>query len=346
MDATVVIPTFNRKDALLQTLDHISKCDYQAHKWEVLVVDDGSTDGTREAVEEWIRASAAPVRLITQPNQGPASARNHGAAEGKGANLIFVDNDILVGPSFIDDHLRALSLHPGSWVVGRIVNMDELRLTPFGRYRDRVWESYYRCFRREGVQLTVGITGQSLSLSASDFRKLSGFDESFRIASCEDWELGLRARRAGISVLYEPSIVAKHNDWAISLRRFCERQMLYSISDVLLFQKYGDDSPRASLVRENSPVDWRTDPVRLIVKKTAKRLLALAPLRTGIEILCRVTEQVAPDTELNRRAYDLAVAVAIFAGVREGLSRYFKGTGLTDNKTKALPICRRTVDGQ
>src|SRR5215469_3687148 len=112
MDATVVIPTFNRKDALLQTLDHLSKSDYPADRWEALVVDDGSTDGTSQAVEDWIRSSGAPVRIIVQPNQGPASARNRGAAEATGATLIFIDNDILVGASFITRHLESLSAHP------------------------------------------------------------------------------------------------------------------------------------------------------------------------------------------------------------------------------------------
>jgi len=336
VDATVVIPTFNRKSALLQTLDCLNRCDYPGTLWEVLVVDDGSTDGTVAAVEDWIRGSRAPVRLISQENKGPASARNRGAAQARGANLIFIDNDILVGPGFIAGHLKSLSLHQGSWIIGRVVNMDQLRITPFGRYRDSIWESYYQSLSASAVQEASGLTAANLSLPAGDFQRLGGFDESFTIASCEDWELGVRARQAGIEILYDPSIVARHNDWAISMDRFCERQTLYSISDVLLFQKYADDSPRAPLVRRNSPIRWKSDSVRLIAAKSLKRLLALRPFRRAIRLSCRLIERLAPDTALNRRAYDLAVALAIFHGVRQGLSRYSTRTDLAGKKRTGL----------
>src|SRR5215813_8778933 len=230
------------------------------------------------------RSSGAPVRIIVQPNQGPASARNRGAAEAKGANLIFIDNDILVGPSFITQHIGSLSAHPGSWIVGRILNMDALRVTPFGRYRDNLWEAYHRSLSENSVQEAPGLTAANLSLPSEDFRKLDGFDKSFSIASCEDLELGIRARKSGITILYNPSITARHNDWATSLGGFCERQWLYSISDVLLFHKYGGDSPRACLVRQNSPINWRTDSLGLVLKKSAKWWLALKPLRKLIAL--------------------------------------------------------------
>jgi GT2 family glycosyltransferase len=322
MDATIVIPTYNRQEALLQSLSALARLDYPSDRWEVIVVDDGSTDGTGEALEEWIRTCGTAARCIRLTRGGPARARNCGAIEARGETLVFIDNDILVEPDFLQRHLQASTEHPGCWVVGRIVHPPQLLATPFGRYRAGLWESYHRSHPQTEISETAGISAANLSLPARDFGRLGGFDESITIASSEDWELGLRARQAGIRVLYDPGIVVLHNDWAVSLDRFCERQRLYSISDVLLWHKYGELSPRARLVRESSPVNWRQDSLRLIVKKQLKHLLASERGRHLLRAGCWLSERWAPDSRWNQRAYDLAIAVAIYCGVREGLERY------------------------
>jgi len=317
MDATVVIPTFNRRGQLLATLETLARQDYPLGRWEAIVVDDGSDDGTGEAVA----GLGPPFRVLRQANAGPAAARNRGAAAACGRMLVFIDDDVSVPVDFLTLHLQALAARPGAWIMGRVVHPPELRQTPFGRYRDWLWEAFHRAHGCSGITETGVLTAANLSLERSDFEALGGFDEGFTIASGEDWDLGLRARRRGIHILYHPGIVVVHNDWAVDLQRFCERQRLYSISDVRLWRKYGDESPRARLVRESSPVDWRGDRPRLIVKKLLKRTLATWPGRALIHGVSRVSERIAPESWC-RRTYDVAVGVAIFRGVREGLRRY------------------------
>jgi glycosyltransferase involved in cell wall biosynthesis/GT2 family glycosyltransferase len=322
MDATIIIPTFNRWDALEETLAALARADYPANRWEVIVVDDGSTDDTEASIGRWIEQAAIQVRYVRQTNSGPAAARNRGALEARGDALIFIDNDILVKPDFVRAHVDALAAHPGCWVMGRVVHPPELRRTAFGRYRDSVWEAFHEAHTDERVSETSGMTAANVSMPAADFHRLGGFDEDFTIASCEDCDLGIRARQAGIRVVYDPRIIVLHNDWAVSLDRFCERQRLYSISDALLWRKYGSASPRVHLVQENAPVDLKADRSSLIVKKSLKRILATRPGTTLTRLACTVAERIAPDTKLSRRAYDTAVGVAIFQGVREGLHRY------------------------
>lgn len=322
IDTTVVIPTYERVAVLLETLRALSKVRYPRGRWEAVVVDDGSGHETLATISGWIKEAGAPVRLLRQAHRGPAAARNLGAREAAGDVLIFLDNDCLVPLEFIERHLHVLKTNPGSWVVGRLVHAQALRSTPFGRYRDDCWEAFHRSHPEGLVSKTAGMTAANLALPAADFARLGGFDEGFSIASCEDWDLAWRARAAGIRVLYDPCNVALHNDWAVGLDQFCERQRLYSISDVLLWRKYGEQSPRARLVRENSPVRWTADSLRLILKKMVKRLLTTAPGRVAVRLACSAGERVAPDTWWNRRAYELAVGSAIFKGVREGLVRY------------------------
>jgi GT2 family glycosyltransferase len=322
LDATIVIPTYNRREALLETLRTLERVEYPPASWETVVVDDGSTDGTEAAVAEWLKGARVTGRFLRQANAGPAAARNRGAAAARGKVLVFIDNDILVSPSFLRDHLDAHAARPGCWVVGRITHPEELRRTPFGRYRDSLWEQFHRARTSDGPADTDGMSAANVSLPRADFERFGGFDTDFTIASSEDWDLGFRARQAGVRILYHPGIVVIHNDWAVSLDRFCERQRLYSKSDVLLWRKYGSASPRAGLIRANGPVRWRKDPLALVARKVLKRALAGPPCRQLVRLAAWALERVVPDTRLSRRAYDLAVALAIFRGVREGWVSY------------------------
>jgi GT2 family glycosyltransferase len=323
VDASVIIPTYNRRAALLETLEALARVDYPTGRWEVVVVDDGSSDDTEEAIEAWVEEHPSlAVRYQRQSNAGPAAARNRGASMARGEMLIFIDNDIIVEPTFVRAHLEAYAAHPRSWILGRITHPEAMRATPFGRYRDDCWEAFHAAHPGAAVQETAGMSAANVSIPAADFRRLGGFDEDFTIASSEDWDLGMRARRAGIRVLYHPGIKVLHNDWACSLERFCRRQTLYSISDVLLWQKYGDDSPRAALICENAPIAWGRDPARLLAKKAVKTVLATGLGRWGMHAGCCLAERLAPDARWSRRFYDAAVAIAIFQGVREGLRQY------------------------
>jgi GT2 family glycosyltransferase len=342
IDTTVVIPTYERVAVLLETLRALVKVRYPRGQWEAVVVDDGSGHETLATIGRWIKEAGAPVRLLRQAHRGPAAARNLGAREAVGDVLIFLDNDCLVPLEFIERHLHVLKTNPESWVVGRLVHPQALQSTPFGRYRDDCWEAFHRSHPEGLVSETAGMTAANLALPAADFARLGGFDEGFSIASCEDWDLAWRARAAGIRVLYDPCNVAVHNDWAVGLDQFCERQRLYSISDVLLWRKYGEQSPRARLVRENSPVGWTVDSPSLILKKTVKRLLATRPGRAMVSLACAAAERMVSDTWLSRRAYQLAVSSAIFRGVREGLIRYdgpstATGAGMARDASAATP---------
>jgi GT2 family glycosyltransferase len=330
VDATIVIPTYERAATLFETLQALTKVGNPRGRWEAIVVDDGSRPETLTAIDDWLKTAEVPVRLLRQVHQGPAAARNRGAREAKGAVLIFLDNDCVVTGDFIKYHVDVLSEHPGSWVIGRVVHPPEIRRTPFGRYRDDLLEAFHRSQKLSEISDTEGITAQNLAMWRSDFIRLGGFDEEFAAASSEDWELGRRARDLGIRILYDPRNIAVHNDWAVSLAQFCERQRLYSISDVLLWRKYGERTPRARLVRENGPIRWGSDPPRLVVKKAVKRLIATGAGRAVLRRACSIAERSLPDSRLSRRAYQLAVGVAIFQGVREGLGRYGEASAISE----------------
>lgn len=324
MGISLIIPTYNRFDALIETLDTLTKIEFPHNSWEAVIVDDGSTDETENAVKKWLETSLINVRYFRQENAGPARARNLGAKEAKGKYLIFIDNDILVEPDFIKLHLESLQKNPNCWILGRIINSEKLKETPFGRYRDDLHESFDEFQNTSDLSESEGMTAANVSMLKSEFLELGGFDEGFSIASCEDLELAIRAKKRGIKILYNRKISGLHNDWAVSLPAYCRRQMLYSISDVLLCQKYGEASPRLHLVKENAPVNWQKDSWKTILKKGFKSIFANSSGQKMLENICYISEKLRPDSNLSHKTYNIAIGVAIFRGVREGIKRYGK----------------------
>ncbi len=321
MHISVIIPTHNRSEALDLTLEHLAKQEF-AGEWEAVVVNNNSMDDTAEVIAKWQAKFPVDLRTVDEKTPGPAAARNAGAKAATGEFLVFIDNDILVDEHFLSLHIKTLRKNPGCWFIGRVKNPGNLRDTPFGRYRDDLHESSFVSLPPDALADYDGATGQNWAMRREEFLVTGGFDESYPIASCEDAELALRARRNGYRTMFNPRSVVIHNDWAIDIQTFCRRQELYSIPSVLLWTKYGDTSIQLEMVRENGPISWNEDSLRRIGKKSAKGIASKILMQSVTSWICRVVERFAPDSGLSRKAYRTATALAIFRGVREGFKRY------------------------
>lgn len=333
MKISVVIPTHNRADALALTLSHLAQQQFN-EPWEVLVVNNLSTDNTVELVSGM--SFPVPLRLVSEDTPGPAAARNAGAFQALGEYLIFIDNDILVEPHFLQLHLDALQHHPGTWIVGNNVNLPEQEKTPFGRFRKSLAEAIPR---DTAVRATDFITTANLSLPKADFEALGGFDENFFVASGEDRELMLRARLRGIKLLLHPGIVAIHNDWAgTTIRDYCIRQRTYTQTEPLFWRKHPADYPRPQLVIENSPPSWKNDSISLFGWKCAKQILGTRAVQSLLFSSCAVIERMAPVPRLLWPLYRLAIAGAIYRGFQEGLTLTNTGEASKPTSTSSKDI--------
>jgi len=314
MQVSVVIPTYNRAEALVETLAHLAKQVFD-HPWQVIVVNNRCTDDTDEILGR--QSFPVPLQLVHESTPGAAAARNAGAAAASGDWLIFLDNDILVEPDFVRRHYEAVTTYPGCWIVGQIVNLPAQERTPFGQFRKAL--SPYIA-PEYGVSEARTFTGANVSMPRTDLEHLGGFDESLAIAA-EDLDLALRARHAGVQILFDPSIIGLHNDWAgFSIRDYCVRQQLYSRSEPLLWHKYGVDHPRPALVHKNLPTRWQQDCPSLLLQKMVKRLVGRHMVQSALFRVCSVIEQIWPYPPLLWRVYRLLLAAAIYKGFQEGLS--------------------------
>jgi GT2 family glycosyltransferase len=321
-----VVPTYRRPDALRHTIAALQRVDYPRQRFEIIVVDDGSGDATGDVVAELAREADGLVYL-QQENAGAASARNRGARAAAGDLLIFVDDDIVVEPSHIHDHLAASgdrgdSLVNGHWEFPGALQ-HALAATPFGRFRLEV-----EAWVKEGItkrQLPDGrlepsaVTACNLGIPKTVFWKLDGFDETFPFAGYEDQELSFRAVEAGFRLVYDPRIRLIHNDQRLTLVQFCERQRRGACTAVHLAARHPEAFGRRPLIVENGPVT-RSDPARMVMKKMLKRTMASPPALAGVHAGIKLLEKLAPGSKILQRAYWSTCGLYIFQGVRDGFA--------------------------
>ena len=103
---TVIIPTFNRATSVVQAVQSVERQTHPNEQIEIVVVDDGSTDGTEEALA---RACGRSLRYVKQANAGPSAARNHGLRLAAGELIAFLDSDDTWRPQKLEKQVRAFA---------------------------------------------------------------------------------------------------------------------------------------------------------------------------------------------------------------------------------------------
>src|SRR5437763_8260584 len=105
-DLSVIVPTHNRKEFLPGLLDSLSRQDYPSDRWELVIVDDGSSDGTPDFLRAYTGARPANLRVISQANSGVATARNSASWQAEGRALLFLDDDMIASPALVGGRTR------------------------------------------------------------------------------------------------------------------------------------------------------------------------------------------------------------------------------------------------
>jgi len=204
---SVVIPTYNRLPHLRRVLDGLARQEGLAHPLEVVVVDDGSTDGT----DEWLRSRHVPLPIIahTQPNRGPAAARNTGVAACSGDLVLFVDDDVVPHPHLVQAHLRHHAGADDKVVIGPMNTPDDVELSAWTRWEQKQLDKQYSALTAGEWPVTPRqfYTGNA-SLARRHIESAGGFDPTFRRA--EDVELAFRLADDGLHFAFAPDAVVVH----------------------------------------------------------------------------------------------------------------------------------------
>ena len=211
---SVIMPTYNRRQTLLKALQGYLSQSAMDRIAEILVIDDGSQDGTETSVREFCPRSPIPIRYFRQDNRGAAAARNVGIRNAQGSLLLFSDDDVIPGTDMVKEHFEWQEKfpQPNVAVLGYMAWAPEVHATPFMRwYGENALFAYRRVVKLRELDFYCFYTC-NVSVKA-DFLRSRGmlFDERFKGAAFEDTELGYRLQKSGLRILYNRRAVGYHH---------------------------------------------------------------------------------------------------------------------------------------
>lgn len=214
-DVSLVVNTYQKPRHLALVLESIALQEGVAGRFEVVVADDGSRDGTADLVATFARRVPFPVLTTTEPHDGfrLARVRNRGAGAARGATLLFLDGDSILPRDHVAIHLARR--RPGVALIGDVVRLPESAcvglepeaLARFDPRRVAPADELARLARRHRRALWYGLVrhptkprlaGGNFSVWRDDYLRINGSDERFRGWGQEDDDLGLRLRAAGV----------------------------------------------------------------------------------------------------------------------------------------------------
>lgn len=177
---SVIVPTYNRRAMLRDAIESVLGQSYKG--FELIVVDDGSQDGTVESLQKY----GSSLCVLSQPRRGVAAARNLGSRSSSGRFLAFLDSDDLWQPKKLEVQVAFMEAHPEV----RICQTEEIwirrgvRVNPRRRHRKPSGDIF-----RASLDLCL-VSPSSVMMTRELFERVGGFDEAFTV--CEDYDLWLR----------------------------------------------------------------------------------------------------------------------------------------------------------
>jgi glycosyltransferase involved in cell wall biosynthesis len=240
----VIIPTFNRPDALRVCLQHLEQQSWK--DFEVVVVDDGSTDSTPQFLEEYQQTTPLNFRFLRQDNRGPACARNLAIAVLGAPICLMIGDDIFASPSFVFRHLelhrQRPEMHAASLGLTRWSDSGQ-RVTPFMRWLEECGVQFGYKELLQGARPTWRhFYTSNLSLKTQVLRE-NPFNELFTKAAAEDIELGYRLdRQSCLEIIFIKDAVADHLH-PTSFRQACKRNIAVGSSVRLFHEIWPEASP-------------------------------------------------------------------------------------------------------
>jgi glycosyltransferase involved in cell wall biosynthesis len=285
---SIIIPTFKRQDRLGALLDSLCLQSMPVEKWEVVVVDDQSHEDFTEFRSRY--SGRMNLSVVLSEVKGRPGARNSGARAAAGEILVFLDDDVTVNGTFIDEYYETHKSNPGCLLVGKIVSEgDETSL--WTSVVDMRFDLHQKHLNVDPLNLPFYcVTTGNVSISRELFLKVGGFDEVLFVEySGEDFDFGKRCADHDIRIAYCHGALAVHHERAYSLGGL-KRKLRYFASGIIkLLNKHRDilsdyDNFRSFPVRLGRTHVPEQSTARLLMKK----LLCLPPFLEAAGIVAQL----------------------------------------------------------
>ncbi|MDD5634068.1 MAG: glycosyltransferase family 2 protein [Candidatus Omnitrophica bacterium] len=206
-DISISIITYNRKELLAKVIGSLERQTYPMEKFEIVVVDDGSTDGTDKVMEAMLTKSPCHIKYLPQvKNEGKAAVRNISITEAEGRIMLFLEDDTVADPRLVEEHVKSHQSEGGQnvAVLGEQVRPEDSIVTPFGRYIVSTSRTFFDhvqgLLKAWSCESYKGFITFNLSVSRGFLLEKGMFDPIFKYF-CEDIELGYRLQEQGLRLV-------------------------------------------------------------------------------------------------------------------------------------------------
>lgn len=202
---SVIVPVYNGAAVIATCLSALSWQTVATELYEVVIVDDGSTDSTMQVVADWLATHRdLTVRLAQQENMGPAGARNHGAQLARGHFLLFTDADCIPAPTWLEVFLERFQApdQPAA-IMGSYVSHQR---APAAQFAQLEFEERYE--RMQSRTIIDVVATYSAGYQRELFLAVGGFDPT--LIMNEDVDLAYRLNALGKRLVFEPRATVEH----------------------------------------------------------------------------------------------------------------------------------------
>jgi glycosyltransferase involved in cell wall biosynthesis len=224
---SIIIPAYNAGNTIKSCLSAVINQSISRDDYEVIVVDDGSTDGTVIMVKNF------PVKYIWQPNRGPASARNHGAREATGKIILFTDSDCIPAYKWVEEMTKPFEKIDVVAVKGAYkTNQRSL----IARLAQTEFEERFEMLKRsESIDM---VDTYSAAFRRDIFWQAGGFDESFPVANNEDTDLSYKLSSAGYKMVFNPEAIVYHLRHPDTLLRYARQKFWRGYWRMVVYKRF------------------------------------------------------------------------------------------------------------
>ena len=322
LTASVVIPTYNRIDSLRRLLESLDRQTLKPECYEVIVVDDGSIYDPGEVTNQPYRFALTYLR---QENRGATIARNFGAQQTRGEVLVFIDDDIAVTEKTLEALVEACSGDRKVVAVGKLIACNINMASSFTKLA--VEEEN----KRGNIDLItnkpinfVACNTQLLAVKRTDFIELGMLqDPTGGWPNWDDVDFGYRAHLAGFQLVRVAGAVGEHWDYSLSsLNSATQRWYRASKSAVRLFQRYPGLKQSIPMFVDMTPIKWREDPPRLIVRKCLRKMISSKTMLALMERFVVLLDQNYSSPTVLRPLYRWIEGAYKYQGYQQGLREF------------------------
>jgi glycosyltransferase involved in cell wall biosynthesis len=316
MQISVIIPTYNRFASLLLVLESLKTQTISFNQFEVIVVDDGSTDAINQLL---LKQFPMNILYYYQANHGGLYARNYGAMVAKGELLVFLDDDMTTTPGYLEALWNAYIGKEHIILRGRLLPLQG-NLSVFAKIQNKNLAS---------TQSGLGdFTSNNLAIRKSDFldlgswRDVSPPDIEHKGGIWSDLEFAYRALQRGFSFFTVDIAGIYHRDYVLSnLRVACDRAYKISKWAVYLLQKYPELSIYVPMFYDKRPIR-KEDSLNLKVRKFFRKWASWWICLNLMVRIANVLEHFSVLWFLLRILYRWIIGGYIYNGYHEGLRTY------------------------